>query len=299
MTEAARITAELGGEWRGGQGLAPCPICQPEGRRDQRALSISEKSGRPVMYCHKSGCAIFQELMSKGIVERTERHDPDALRRQHRKDRIRWQKRTDYANQLFDEAICAEGTPVETYLRSRGLDGLKLRNMRRTLRFHPGLKHGPSGLILPAMLARIREVKGFPIGLHRTFLRHDGRAKADVAPNKMMIGSSAGGAVRFGPDAQLLVIAEGIETALSLSRAARVTCWAALSSSGLRGLVLPPLPTGESVIIAADHDSAGISAAEALAERLEAEGRGVSIIKPHRPGMDFNDVLMGRDDGCE
>jgi hypothetical protein len=45
MNEAQRITQALGGDWRGGSGLAPCPVCQPEGRRDQRALSLSDNRG--------------------------------------------------------------------------------------------------------------------------------------------------------------------------------------------------------------------------------------------------------------
>ncbi|WP_372837493.1 toprim domain-containing protein [Phaeovulum sp.] len=47
------------------------------------------------------------------------------------------------------------------------------------------------------------------------------------------------------------------------------------------------------MIIAADHDDAGLAAAEATAARLEAEGRAVSIIAPRAAGADFNDVLRG------
>ena len=49
----------------------------------------------------------------------------------------------------------------------------------------------------------------------------------------------------------------------------------------------------EVVIIAADHDDAGLEAAEATAARLEADGRAVSVIHPRQPGADFNDVLRG------
>ena len=66
--ETDRITRASSGDWRHGQGLAPCPICQPEARRNQPALSISERGGRMLLHCHKSGCAVFHELRAKGLV---------------------------------------------------------------------------------------------------------------------------------------------------------------------------------------------------------------------------------------
>ena len=41
MSEAEHITRALGGDWRGNLGLAPCPACQIEGRKDQRGLSLT------------------------------------------------------------------------------------------------------------------------------------------------------------------------------------------------------------------------------------------------------------------
>lgn len=45
MSEARDLTRTLSGNWRGYYGSAPCPICQPEQRRDQRGLSIREEAG--------------------------------------------------------------------------------------------------------------------------------------------------------------------------------------------------------------------------------------------------------------
>ena len=143
------------------------------------------------------------------------------------------------------------------------------------------------------MLAQIRGPKGEALGIHRTYLLPDGSGKAVVTPAKMMLGPSSGGAVRFGPNGQVIALAEGIETALSVSLASRLTVWACLSTSGLKGLILPPLPVAEVVIIAADNDDAGLGAAETVAARLEAEGRVATIIAPRLAGLDFNDVLRG------
>ena len=62
------------------------------------------------------------------------------------------------------------------------------------------------------------------------------------------------------------MVAEGIETALSLASGllrAPAAVWAALSTSGLRGLRLPVQPGR--LTVAADGDAAGREAAAALA----------------------------------
>ena len=40
MTDPRTITSALGGHWYGSYGTAPCPVCQPERRRDQAALTL-------------------------------------------------------------------------------------------------------------------------------------------------------------------------------------------------------------------------------------------------------------------
>jgi hypothetical protein len=130
-----------------------------------------------------------------------------------------------------------------------------------------------------------------PLAIHRTFLARDGSGKAPVDPQKMMLGPCSGGAVRLGPINDRLMIAEGIETALSAMQATGKPAWAALSTSGLRAL---DLPDGvRDVIVLADSDDAGEAAARDCALRWKREGRRVRIARPPRE-MDFNDVLMGR-----
>ncbi len=67
--------------------------------------------------------------------------------------------------------------------------------------------------------------------------------------------------------------------------------WAALSTSGLRALDLPD--TAREVIVLADGDDPGETAARDAALRWKREGRSVRIARPPR-GCDFNDVLLGR-----
>jgi hypothetical protein len=46
MTQAQDLCRALGGDWRGHGGNAPCPVCQPERRTDQRGLSIRSEVGQ-------------------------------------------------------------------------------------------------------------------------------------------------------------------------------------------------------------------------------------------------------------
>jgi hypothetical protein len=49
MTNAKELTSALRGEWHGSSGVAPCPVCQPQKRKDQNALPYA-KLGRAERY---------------------------------------------------------------------------------------------------------------------------------------------------------------------------------------------------------------------------------------------------------
>jgi hypothetical protein len=131
------------------------------------------------------------------------------------------------------------------------------------------------------------------IGIHRTYLKPDGSSKAEVEPNKMILGKVNGGAVRLASLGKKLAIAEGIETALSVQLVTDIPTWAALSATFMENIILPPPNQVPEVIIATDHDMVCINAADRLAARLLRSGYQVEIIKPEQEGWDFNDVMMG------
>ena len=193
--------------------------------------------------------------------------------------------RTDYAKKVWSESRPIDGTLAEIYLRGRGITC----PLPGTLRFAPACRH-VSGQDFPALVALVQGANAPAV--HRTYIRADGLGKSDVTPNKAMLGSTQGGAVRLtdhGPGP--LVAAEGIETALSLASGLirdPATIWAALSTSGLRGLRLPPQPGR--LIIAADGDTPGREAARTLAVRAHGLGWDVSLL-PAPDGRDWNDVL--------
>lgn len=119
------------------------------------------------------------------------------------------------AIRIWNETRPTPGTLAEVYLRSRGIT----MSLPTSLRFHPRLKH-PSGQHLPAMVALVTDGNsGTPVAIHRTYLSSNGNAKADATPNKMMLGTTRGGAVRLSEQLGDLLIGEGIETTLSAMQA--------------------------------------------------------------------------------
>jgi len=72
-----------------------------------------------------------------------------------------------------------------------------------------------TGKKLPAMLARVDDINGEFVAVHRTWLRADGSGKAELREPKWSLGPLRGGAVRLAPLAAEMAIAEGIESALT------------------------------------------------------------------------------------
>lgn len=289
MTDAKQLTENLGGKWYARYGSAPCPVCQPEGRRHQNALTVSERAdGRLLMHCKKGGCDFHDILAAAGVVSgEWTRLDPFMVARREAELQAEASKRADLAHTTWLGASPLDGTPAETYLRSRGISC----RLPDTLRFCLHCWH-PSGHRLPALVARVDGSVRFAV--HRTYLRADGGDKAQVDPNKAMLGSVGGGAVVLAEADGQLVVSEGIETGLSLaSGLLRVpsTIWAALSTSGMRSLRLPPAPGR--LVVASDGDAPGREAAHALAERASGLGWKVSLL-PAPDGRDWNDVLVGK-----
>jgi putative DNA primase/helicase len=193
--------------------------------------------------------------------------------------------RTTTALRIWAVTQSGKKSLVEVYLARRGLTV----PVPPCLRLHPGLKH-PMGGVWPAMVALVtRAVDDDPVAILRTFLAQDGMSKASVQPAKLMLGPCAGAVVRLGGQGHTLLIGEGIETCLSALQATGSRTWAALSTSGLRGIALPN--DERDIIILADADKAGEAAAKDTARRWVREGRRVRIASPPT-GMDFNDMLM-------
>jgi hypothetical protein len=179
------------------------------------------------------------------------------------------------------------GTPAASYLEARGCarphpDG--------DLRWLPDRKH-PSGWRGPCLLARVTDAgMGEPMTLHRTWIQPDGTKAPVDKPRLQWRGlPKLGGVVRLWPDDEVtlgLCVAEGIETALTAA-AGFGLAWATVDAGNLK--VLPVLGGIECLTIIADHDDAGLAAAEECGRRWLAAGCEVRIWTAPTKGADLND----------
>lgn len=284
MTDAQTITQGLGGEWRGSRGSAPCPVCQPERRVDQRALAIRSEGGRLLTFCHKSSCDFRAVMRAAGLPANAGAMDLQAARQIDTKRATNEAELRIKARSLWDAGKPICGTKGEAYLRGRGIKCA----LPQSLRWVVDAFHGPSDRQISAMVADVSTG-----GVHRTFFEKNGARLERNA--KMMLGPCSGGAAALSEASGPLVVCEGIETGLSLLSgllAGPASVWAALSTSGMRALSLP-INLG-TLVIASDSDDkgAGHQAADALAERAHRMGWKVSLW-PAPNGMDWNDVLRG------
>jgi putative DNA primase/helicase len=264
-------------------------ICPVHGSRTGRSATLALRDGDCgiVVHCH-AGCDprdILGELRRRELLGSAGGYL--ASRGQSRGDDLRSRlRRFNIAGRIWAAAREARGSPVAWYLAARGIT----LPMPASLRWAPSLRR-QDGSYGPAMVARVDDAGGRLVAVHRTWLDR-GPEGTWRRLDRASLGPTGRGGVRLAPVAETLLIGEGIETCLAAMQATAQPAWAALSTSGLVALALPPMV--RAVIILADHDAngAGERAARTAAHRL-AEGRRVRIAMPPEPGSDMADVLAG------
>jgi len=185
---AQQITLALGGKWHGTYGISCCPAHQD--MTPSFSLSNS-KDGRLLAHCH-AGCSfdeIIAALFSMGLLKGK---GGDHARNFRKVKNVQERSQKNYsaiARQLWQTSQPIKSTLAEHYLRQRGITC----TLPDSLRFHARCRH-PSGKYYPAMIARIDGNEDFAI--HRTYLSPQA-TKADVIPQKAMLGQTSGGAVHL------------------------------------------------------------------------------------------------------
>jgi len=269
-------------------GLACCPF------HDDRNPSFSIFANDTRFHCHGCGAsgdviAFVQRahevsfsaalaMLSDGTIpvpEPTASDPPDNV------DRIR------EARALFEQAISAEGTPAETYLRTRGITIPAPPSIRFARLEYKGLGEGP------CLIAALQDKTGEMTGVQRTFLLPDGTGKAKVAKPKLSLGKVSGSAIQLNPHFPTgeAVVCEGLEDGLSLAQLAGASVWVAAGASMMSKMEFPPSVT--SIIIASDNDYAGMAAAKKAAHSFLGRGLPVRLFRPLDGFKDFNDELRG------
>lgn len=270
--------AALAIDWSG-PSRQPCPVCG-RGLKDKSCGVTVGSDGNGVAHCFR--CGYVQTLHgdraaglrgSRRYEKQSTKHRPTLSK---------------YGQDLWAECIQIEGVAL-AYLKARQC---VIPPSAGHLRFHPNLKHWPSGSAGPALVALVTDaVTREPMTLHRTWVQADG-SKAQIDPARMLLKDhgKVGGVVRLWPDEEVttsLGIGEGIETTLSLAHAF-TPAWALIDAGNLAAM--PLLDGVQSLLIAADNDPPGIAAANSCAMRWAGQGREVRIVLPETPRSDLNDL---------
>jgi hypothetical protein len=284
---AAGIAHQLGATRQGDNWRAPCPL----GCGYTLSLSNGE-NGRLLAHCF-GGCE-FDQVMA-ALVQYGLLDDDDGDLHVSRSVAV---CQRDRSKQILEaRAIYSDGIRdrrrserIGAYFASR-----EISLNPPILRINDYAPHRLGARLL-AMVAPITNVDGEQTGVHLTYLSRENDGKADLPKQfqRETRGVIRGGAIRlmsFNPEVEL-ILAEGIETALSAAEIFGLPAWSAVYAGGLKSLDLPP--EVRRILIAADHDEAGRQCALAARDRWVAEGREVRVKVPPTNGRDFNDVLLGR-----
>ncbi|MBK8544999.1 MAG: toprim domain-containing protein [Caulobacteraceae bacterium] len=185
---------------------------------------------------------------------------------------------------LWEDSVAVAGTVGERYLRARAIEG-ELPGAD-VLRFHSRMTSFEDRERRPALVAGLVNNDGVLEGIQVTLLTAHGAAKAALATPRRTIGKLMGHYVRIDAPGDVRIVAEGLETALSARRALGAGAWAFLSAENLAQFE-PPLVI-DKLVIAADHDEAGLAAAARLQARVETS-IACEIALPPDGHPDWND----------
>lgn len=217
------------------------------------------------------------------------RRDAEAAERKRLKEAATRAK----AFAIFNRAQPLNGAdPASRYLAARAIQGPHADSLRCAVTWNAEARRNMSALVAAVTML---ETPDAVRAVQRIFIE-DGR-KADVPTPKKTLGPISGAGVILGDIRDAMVVAEGLETALSASRMIGLPAVASLGAGNMRALIVPPRV--RRVVIAADRDPKGVGevAARDLGERLAARGVDVSIALPPEPHKDFNDVAQAQAKG--
>lgn len=251
-----------------------CPICGPDrqnpANRRRPVLRVWFADPGFISYtCARCGASGYARAIGRAEITPPRKAQPtpkintDPARQ---RDKAQW---------LWQQSRSIEGTPARAYLRQRGITAA----LPATLRYLAPRKSGHRHALISAFCVPFEPVPGVlhvpaVAGIHLTLLKPDGSGKACTDRDKIMLGPSSGFPIVVAPmgESLALAVAEGIETALSISQASGLSTWAAGSAGRLPALAERIPNFVECVTIAAEPDDAGRCGAENLATRLVRRG---------------------------
>ncbi|HUX78500.1 MAG TPA: AAA family ATPase, partial [Alphaproteobacteria bacterium] len=221
----------------------------------------------------------------------SQKREKENLEKEAEENKIKVEK----AQALWAKGQPLQGTIAERYLKEhRKIE----REYPQDLRYVPNVKlageqNAENGL--PCLIVAARSKEGDVTAVQLTFLDPTTAQKADIPVQKRSYGLLKGSAVTIQENkaSNILFIAEGIETALSLKEAGiKGTIKASLGLSNIKRLA--PQDPKTHIVICGDHDAPDSPAVKSLEKSvtvLQEKGFKVTVLKPDHLGEDFNDVL--------
>ena len=286
-TSATSLARALDARRSGFTWTANCPVCHyPKALRIAEGNRERNGKTRLLVRCFSGGCS-YRAIV--GAAKEYGFQEGRGLDRFYQRASRRADGRRRAIRRFWGQCIPPEGTLAEHYLRVRGING----PVPGTLRYSSQAWHAETKRRFPCLVAAVTVWPSRVVrAVHRTFLAECGDGKARIEPSKKTWGPTSRGAVRLAPLTNQVVVAEGLESALSAMTLLGIPAWAALSAGNLERLVLPD--EVREITIAADNDRPGLAAAYRAARRWRREGRSVGIVSPRDPGLDMNDVLLAQ-----
>lgn len=265
----------------------PCPMC---GGRDR--FRYSDKDGNGEWICshctegkYEDGFTLLEKLNGWSFAETAKQVDATLPNTKPAKvtEKPDPRKRLNSVRSALKPA----DAEVSAYLASRGLEvapGLKQGRLRYW--------HGKQDMGMFDCMVGLVMIGNKACTYHITYLK-DG-AKADVpTPRKVLPPAIPfnGGAVRLYPPAEVMGIAEGIETAIAASMIHGVPVWSALNANNLEKFNPPDVCRKLIVFGDTDASFAGQKSAYVLAERIARKGIETEVRLPK--SGDWNDHIKG------
>lgn len=281
---AADVAGTLKGRRLAGGFICRCPVPSHGASRGDRNPSLSVKDGAQGLLFHCfAGCSaaeVMDALRQIGLRDRhQDAHGPTKIKAAQKPAGV----------DIWNSARPLVGSLAERYLtQHRRLSS----PFPATLRFCPNLVYPPMGRALPALIAAVQSADRSVIAVQATFLRASDGSKASVSKPRWTFGTLDHGAVRLGPAADILGLAEGLEDALAAQSASGVTCWAALGAGRMANVFVPDI-VRELHVFADDDDAGRRAVAEAVA-RHQRQGRVVVVRLPPIGCKDWGDYATSQ-----
>ncbi len=271
---AAELVKALGGR----KGKARCPAHNDH----SPSLDITEAPDGKLLVICRAGCgnadvwAALSKLGHVGVRHHGLARARESARSHHRLVRRDGDRRAETLA-FWEASGPALHTPAQDYLACRGI----VIQPPACIRYHADKN---------ALVALVQDIDGTFSAIQRVYLTTDSRGTWKTG--RFSLGPIKGGAVRLTPAAKSIQLCESVEDGLALLQMTGKPTWA-VPGAGFMVDFEPPTSVSE-VIVAPDHDKAGLSAIEKAVKANHFSHLKLRQLLPP-PGMDWCDVLEDHD----